>query len=119
LVVQSLGAPRNLACWYCCSPHGAANTFSSISHFSNSSIRDPTLSTIVDYQHLPLYMSGSGRASQETAISGSCHQALPCILNSIQVWWLYMKWIPRGRGSLWMAFPSVSDCFLWVFGSLF
>jgi hypothetical protein len=38
-------------------------------------------------QHPPLYLSGTGRASQETAISGSCQHELGihnkiCILNS-------------------------------------
>jgi hypothetical protein len=45
--------------------------------------------------------------SQETAISGSYQQVLPSIHNNVQIWWLYMGWIPRW-GSLWMAFPSVS-----------
>jgi hypothetical protein len=48
-----------------------------------------------------------GRASQETAITGFCQQALVGIHNSVWVWWLYMGWIPRW-GSLWMAYPSVS-----------
>ena len=30
---------------------------------------------------------GSGKASQRTAISGSCQQALPGISNSVWVWW--------------------------------
>ena len=48
------------------------------------------------------------RASQEIALSGFSHQALPAIIhNSDQIWCLYMGWIPRW-GSLWMAFPSVS-----------
>jgi hypothetical protein len=55
----------------------------------------------------PLYLSGSGRASQETAILDSYQQALPSIHNNVWVLWLYMGWIPRW-GSLWMAFPSVS-----------
>ena len=54
--------------------------------FSNSSIRDPTLSTMPGYKHPPLYLAGSDRASQETAISGSSQQALPGIHNSVQVW---------------------------------
>ena len=37
--------------------------------FSNSSIGDPMLSPMVGCEHLPLYLSGSGRASQETAVS--------------------------------------------------
>jgi hypothetical protein len=45
--------------------------------FSSSSIGDPALSPMVGCEHLPLYLSGPGRASQETAISGSCQQALP------------------------------------------
>jgi hypothetical protein len=32
--------------------------------------RDPILSPLVGCEHLPLYFSGSGRASQEIAISG-------------------------------------------------
>ena len=47
----------------------------------------PTLSPIVGCKHPPLYLSGSGRASQETVISGFHQQALPSIHNSIQVWW--------------------------------
>jgi hypothetical protein len=65
---------------------GVANHFSSFSHFSNSSVGDPVLSLVVGCEHLPLYLSGSGRASQETAISGSCQQALLGIHNSVWVW---------------------------------
>ena len=36
---------------------------------------NPMLSPMVGCDHLPLYLSGSGRASQETAISGSCQHA--------------------------------------------
>ena len=48
------------------------NPFSSFSPFSNSSIGDPVLSPMVGCKHPPLYLSGSGRTSQETALSGSC-----------------------------------------------
>jgi hypothetical protein len=48
-----------------------ANSFSSFSPFSSSSIGDPVLSPMVSYKHPFLYLSGTGRASQETAISGS------------------------------------------------
>jgi hypothetical protein len=58
-------------------------------------------------EHLHLYLSGTGRASQEKAISGSCQQALVGICNSVWVWWLFMGWIPRW-GSLWMVILSVS-----------
>jgi hypothetical protein len=48
--------------------------------FSNSiigdSIGNPVLSPMIDCQHPPLYLSGSGRVSQERAISGSCHHTL-------------------------------------------
>jgi len=64
-------------------------------------------SPMVGCEHPPLYLSGSGRVPQETAISSSCQQALPSIHNSIWVWQLYMGWIPR-CDILWMAFPSVS-----------
>jgi hypothetical protein len=44
-----------------------ANLFSSFSPFSNSSIGDPVIiSSMLGCKHLLLYMSGSGRASQET-----------------------------------------------------
>jgi hypothetical protein len=52
-------------------------------------------------------LSGTGRASQETAISGSCQEALVGIRNSVWVWRSYIGWIPRW-GSLWMVIPSVS-----------
>jgi hypothetical protein len=62
---------------------------------------------MVGCEHLPLYLLGSGRFSQETALSGSYQQALLGICNSAWLWCLYMGWIPRWS-SLWMAFPSVS-----------
>ena len=57
---------------HCCSSCGAAKLFSSLSPFSSSSIGDTMLSPMVDCKHLPLYLSGFGTASQETAISVSC-----------------------------------------------
>jgi hypothetical protein len=65
------------------------------------------ISPMVGCKFLPLYSSGSGRASWETATSGSSQHALLGIHSSVWVWWLYMGWIPRW-GSLSMAFPSVS-----------
>jgi hypothetical protein len=81
--------------WYCCSSYEITNPFSFFCPFSNSSIGDPVLSPMVGCKHLPLYLSGSGRPSEETVISGSCQQALLGILKSVWVWWLYMGWIPR------------------------
>jgi len=60
--------------------------FSSFSPSSNSSNGDPILSLVVDYEHPPLYLSCSGRASQETAILGSCQHALLVISNIVWVW---------------------------------
>ena len=54
----------------------------------------------------PLYLSGSGRASQDTAVSGSCQQAFLGMHSSVWVWCLYRGWIPKW-GSLWMVFVSV------------
>ena len=45
-------------------------------YFSGSFIGDPVLHPIDDCEHPLLYLSGTGRASQETAISISCQQAL-------------------------------------------
>ncbi|KRY04454.1 hypothetical protein T03_18051 [Trichinella britovi] len=62
---------------------------------------------MVGCKHLPLYLSGSGRASQETAISGFHQQALPSIHNNVQVWWLYMGWIPR-QEQFWVKILEMS-----------
>ena len=69
--------------WYCCSSCEVANLFSSFSPFSNSFIGDPLLSPMVGCEHPPLYLSVSCRASEETAILGSCQQALLGICNSV------------------------------------
>jgi hypothetical protein len=55
-------------CWHCCSPNEAASPFSPFCPFPNSSIQDPMLSPMLSCDHPPLYLSGSGRASQETAM---------------------------------------------------
>jgi hypothetical protein len=93
---------------YCCSSYGAANPFSSLGTFSSSFIGDPVLCPMDGCEHPLLYLLGTGRASQETALSGSCQLALVGIRNSVWVWWLFMGWIPRW-GSLCMAIPSVSS----------
>jgi hypothetical protein len=59
---------------------------SSFSLFSNSFIGDPVLGAIVGWEHLPLYLSGSDKASQETAISGSWQHALLGIHKRVWVW---------------------------------
>jgi len=65
---------------------------------------------MVGCEYLHLSLSGAIRASQRTAISGSCLQALLAISVSVGVWCLQMGWIPRW-GNLWMAFPSASAPF--------
>jgi hypothetical protein len=80
---------------YSCSSYGVANYFNSFSPSSTSSIGVSMLSPMVGWVRLPLYLSGSGRASQETAIADSCQQALLGMHNSIWVWCLYIGWIPR------------------------
>jgi hypothetical protein len=92
---------------YCCSSYGAANLFSSVGPFSNSFIGDLVLCPMDVCDHLLLYFSGTGRASQETGISASGQQALFGIHNSVWFWWLFMGWILR-LGSLRMVIPSVS-----------
>jgi hypothetical protein len=62
---------------------------------------------MVGCEYLNMYWSGSGRASQETAVSGSYQHTLLGIHNSVWVWCLHVECIPR-LGSPWMAFPSVS-----------
>jgi hypothetical protein len=57
---------------------------------------------IDDCEHPLLYLPGTGKASQETAISGSFHQNLADVCNSVCVWWLIVGWTPRW-GSLWMV----------------
>jgi hypothetical protein len=92
---------------YCCSSYRVVDPFSSLGTFSSSFIGGPVFHPIDDYEHPLLYLPGTGIASQETAISGSCQQNLAGICNSVWVWGLFMGWIP-GWGSLWMVLPSVS-----------
>jgi hypothetical protein len=92
-------------------PYGVPNSFSSFSPFSNSSIGGPGAQTNgwMQASASRLYSSGSGRASQGIATSGSCQQ--PLVGNIVWVWCLYVGWISRW-GSLWIAFPSVSAPYL-------
>ena len=96
-----------LASSYYCSSYGAANPFSSLGPFSRSFLGDSMLSPMDGCEHPLPYLSGTGRALKERAISDSCQQELASIHNSIWVWWLYMGRIPRW-GSLWMVISSVS-----------
>jgi hypothetical protein len=57
----------------------------------NSSIGVPVLSLMVGCEHLHRCWSASGRAR----LLGSCQQALLGICNSVWVWFLHVRWIPR------------------------
>jgi hypothetical protein len=59
--------------------------FSSLGTFSSFSIGGPVFHPIDDCEHLLLYLPGTGRALQETAIAGSCQQNLSGICNSVWV----------------------------------
>ena len=61
---------------YCCSSYGAVNPFNSLGPFSSSFIGDPVLSPMVGCKHPPLYLSGTGGASQETAEQTSVRKHL-------------------------------------------
>jgi hypothetical protein len=63
--------------------------------------------SIDDCEHPLLYLPGTGIASEETAILGSCQQNLTDIFNSVWDWWLIMGWIPR-----WIL-NSLSEKILW------
>jgi hypothetical protein len=92
---------------YCSSSYRVTDPFSSLGTFSSSSIGGYVFHPIKDCEHPLLFLPGTGIASQETAISGSCQQILAGICNSVCIWWLIMVWIPRW-GSLWMVHPSIS-----------
>jgi hypothetical protein len=104
LKAQALGI---LVSSYCCSTYRVADPFSFLGTFSSYSFGGPVFHPIDDCEHPLLYLPGTGIASQETAISGSCQQTLAGICNSVWVWWLIMGWIP-GWGNLWMVHPSDS-----------
>ena len=92
---------------HCCSSYRVEYPFSSLGTFSSSFIGGPVFHPIDDCEHPLLYLPGTGIASQETHISGSCQQNLSDILNSIWVWWLFIRWVPL-CDSLWMVLTHVS-----------
>jgi hypothetical protein len=61
---------------YCCSSYRVAVPFSSLGTFSSSFIGGSVFHPIADCEHPLLYLPGTGLASQERAISGSCQQNL-------------------------------------------
>jgi hypothetical protein len=60
----------------------------------------PELSPVIVFELPPPYLSGSGRASQETAMSDFYQQALAGIHNNVWVWCLYNEMEP------WLFFKS-------------
>jgi hypothetical protein len=92
---------------YCCSSYRVADPYMSLSTFSSSFIGGPVFHPIDDCEHPLLYLPGTGKASQEKAISGYYQQNLADICSSVCVWWQIMGWIPSW-GSLWMLHPLVS-----------
>ena len=85
-----------------------ANPLCSLGTFSSSIIGDPVLSTMDVCEHSLLYLSGTDRSSQETAISVSCPQALVGICHSVWVCWLFIGLIPEW-GSLWIHSVSAAN----------
>ena len=84
LVVQSLGAQVSGLLTLLLPPQGCKlpQLLQSLPQLLH---REPELSPMVGCKHLALYLSGSGRASQEIAISGFHQQVLSCIHNSIRI----------------------------------
>ena len=91
-------------------PMGVAIPFSSFNPTPNSFIVVLDLSPMVGCKYLHLSQSVAGRASQRTAMLGSCLQAQYSISNSVRVWCPLMGWISIWAGH-WMAFSSVSASF--------
>jgi hypothetical protein len=90
-----------------CSSYEVTDPFSSLGTFSRSFIMGPVSYPMDDCEHPFLYLPGTGIASKERAMSGSCQENLSSIRNSVWVWWLYMGWIPMW-GRIWMVLPSIS-----------
>ena len=103
LETQALGV---LVSSYCCSTYRVADPFSSLGTFSSFPIGGPVFDPLDDCEHPLLCLPGTGIASQEIAISGSCQQNLAGVCNIVWVWRLYMGWIPRWS-SLWMGLSTV------------
>ena len=71
-------------------PEAYDNPASNDPSFSSSSIGSPMFHPIDDTEHPLLDLPGTDRASQETAISGTCQQALVGICHSVWHRWLFM-----------------------------
>ena len=67
------------------SSYRVADPFRSLGTSSSSFIRGPVFHPIDDCEDPLLYLPGTGIASEETAISGSCQKNLAGICNSVWV----------------------------------
>ena len=94
LETQTLGV---LVSSYYGSSYRVADPFSSLGTFSSSSIGGPVFHLIDDCENPLLYLPGTGIASQETVISGSCQKNLAGTGNSVWVWWLFNGMNPEGQ----------------------
>jgi hypothetical protein len=79
------GAQGVLVSSNCCSSYRVVDPFSSLCTFSSVFFGGPMLQPIDECEHPLLYLPGTGIASQEKAISGSCQQNLAGICNSVWV----------------------------------
>ena len=64
----------SLAVWYCCSPMGLQTPSAPSVLSLTPPLGNPVLSPVVGWEHLPVYVSDSDIASQETTITSSCQQ---------------------------------------------
>jgi hypothetical protein len=91
---------------YCFSSYRVTDHFSSLGIFSSSSIGGHVFHPVDDSEYLLLYLLGTGIASQESSISGSCLQNLAGICSS--VWfggWLWYGYL-NGAVSAWSFLQS-------------
>jgi hypothetical protein len=70
---------------HCCSSYRVTDPFSSLDTFSSSSTGGPVFHPIDDCEHPLLYLPGTGIASQEKSISGSCQQNIAGMYNSVSI----------------------------------
>ena len=106
LVAQSLGAPVGLLGWYYFSSNGVVNPFSSFRFFSNSSIGDPTLGTVVGCKTLCFCKALEGPLRRHL-YQAQIQQAFLTIHNSVRVWELYLEWTRGGTVSGWPFLQSL------------
>ena len=99
---------------YCCSTYGIADPFSSLGTFSTSSISVPVIHPIADCEHPLLCLLGHGKASQETAKSGSFQQNLASVCNGVSVWRLLMDGLVDWKPLIWTQWGYCCQCRLFI-----